>query len=283
MIGALHSKGHVVGFLGDGINDSPTLKAADVGISVDTAVDIAKESADIILLEKSLMVLRKVFGNITKDIKMGASSNFGNMFSVLGASIFLPLCCPFRYSPTICSTISRKPLSPRTTSMRTISQSRANGTSAIFSSSWSSSGRSARSSTTQPRQPSLDHNERDHLRDRRRPALYAARGGFEVRAAAVALLYHYRRVPIDLCNPDAFGENLVRPPLGYVNRHHRQKAGGTNAAPDHAPFTIDEFKFGEAQEETYMIEAFARDLGGEFFSPNSARGSAISAPRHRCA
>jgi len=97
VIGALHSKGHVVGFLGDGINDSPALKAADVGISVDTAVDIAKESADIILLEKSLMVLqegviegRKVFGNITKYIKMGASSNFGNMFSVLGASIFLP-------------------------------------------------------------------------------------------------------------------------------------------------------------------------------------------------
>jgi Mg2+-importing ATPase len=97
IIGALHRKGHVVGFLGDGINDSPALKAADVGISVDSAVDIAKESADIILLEKSLMVLqdgvvegRKVFGNITKYIKMGASSNFGNMFSVLGASLFLP-------------------------------------------------------------------------------------------------------------------------------------------------------------------------------------------------
>jgi P-type Mg2+ transporter len=97
IVRALHRKGHVVGFLGDGINDSPALKAADVGISVDTAVDIAKESADIILLEKSLMVLqdgvtegRKVFGNITKYIKMGASSNFGNMFSVLGASLFLP-------------------------------------------------------------------------------------------------------------------------------------------------------------------------------------------------
>ncbi|HET6377705.1 MAG TPA: magnesium-translocating P-type ATPase [Methylocella sp.] len=97
IIGALHAQGHVVGFLGDGINDSPALKAADVGISVDTAVDIAKESADIILLEKSLMILqegviegRKVFGNITKYIKMGASSNFGNMFSVLGASTFLP-------------------------------------------------------------------------------------------------------------------------------------------------------------------------------------------------
>jgi Mg2+-importing ATPase len=97
VIGALHQRGHVVGFLGDGINDGPALKAADVGISVDTAVDIAKESADIILLEKNLMVLeegviegRKVFGNIVKYIKMGASSNFGNMFSVLGASAFLP-------------------------------------------------------------------------------------------------------------------------------------------------------------------------------------------------
>jgi P-type Mg2+ transporter len=97
IVQALHRKGQVVGFLGDGINDSPALKAADVGISVDTAVDIAKESADIILLEKSLMVLqegvtegRKIFANITKYIKMGASSNFGNMFSVLGASIFLP-------------------------------------------------------------------------------------------------------------------------------------------------------------------------------------------------
>ena len=97
VIGALHSKGHVVGFLGDGINDSPALKAADVGVSVDTAVDIAKELADIILLEKSLMVLqegviegRKVFGNIMKYIKMGASSNFGTMLGVLGASLFLP-------------------------------------------------------------------------------------------------------------------------------------------------------------------------------------------------
>ncbi|WOJ91813.1 HAD-IC family P-type ATPase (plasmid) [Methylocapsa polymorpha] len=97
VIGALQSKGHVVGFLGDGINDSPALKVADVGVSVDAAVEIAKESADIILLEKSLLVLqegviegRKVFGNIIKYIKMGASSNFGTMFSVLGASIFLP-------------------------------------------------------------------------------------------------------------------------------------------------------------------------------------------------
>ncbi len=97
IVSALHSRGHVVGFLGDGINDSLALKAADVGVSVDTAVDIAKESADIILLEKSLLVLqqgviegRKVFGNIVKYIKMGASSNFGSMLSVIGASLFLP-------------------------------------------------------------------------------------------------------------------------------------------------------------------------------------------------
>ena len=97
IIAALQSKDHVVGFLGDGINDGPALKRADVGISVDTAVDIAKESADIVLLEKNLAILidgvvegRRVFGNIIKYIKMGASSSFGNMFSVLGASIFLP-------------------------------------------------------------------------------------------------------------------------------------------------------------------------------------------------
>jgi Mg2+-importing ATPase len=96
-VSALQSRKHTVGFMGDGINDAPALRAADVGISVDTAVDIAKESADMILLEKSLMVLeegviegRKVFANILKYIRMGASSNFGNMFSVLGASVFVP-------------------------------------------------------------------------------------------------------------------------------------------------------------------------------------------------
>ncbi len=97
VIEVLRGRRHVVGFLGDGINDSPALRVADVGISVDTAVDIAKEAADIILLEKSLLVVgdgvvegRKVFCNILKYVRMGASSNFGNMFSVLGASAILP-------------------------------------------------------------------------------------------------------------------------------------------------------------------------------------------------
>lgn len=97
LVGILRDNGRVVGFLGDGINDSPALRASDVGISVDNAVDIAKESADIILLEKDLMILekgilagRKVFGNTMKYIKATTSSNFGNVFSVLVASIFLP-------------------------------------------------------------------------------------------------------------------------------------------------------------------------------------------------
>ena len=91
------ANGHVVGFVGDGINDAPALRTADIGISVDTAVDIAKEAADIILLEKSLMVLeegvlegRRTFANMLKYIKMTASSNFGNVFSVLVASAFIP-------------------------------------------------------------------------------------------------------------------------------------------------------------------------------------------------
>jgi len=97
IITLLQEQGNTVGFLGDGINDASALRQSDIGISVDTAVDIAKESADIILLEKDLMVLeqgviegRKIFGNIMKYIKMTASSNFGNMFSVLAASAFLP-------------------------------------------------------------------------------------------------------------------------------------------------------------------------------------------------
>jgi P-type Mg2+ transporter len=121
IIKVLQGEGHVVGFIGDGINDAPALRVADVGISVDSAVDIAKEAADIILLEKSLMVLeegviegRKVFANIVKYVRMGASSNFGNMFSVLGASLwllYLPM-SPIKILTTICSTTFRRCRSP---------------------------------------------------------------------------------------------------------------------------------------------------------------------------
>lgn len=97
LVQILRSQGNVVGFMGDGINDAPALRAADIGISVDSAVDIAKESADLILLEKSLMVLsegviegRKTFANMLKYINMTASSNFGNVFSVMVASAFIP-------------------------------------------------------------------------------------------------------------------------------------------------------------------------------------------------
>jgi Mg2+-importing ATPase len=97
IIKALKANGHVVGYMGDGVNDAPALYEADVGLSVDTAVDVAKEAADIVLLEKDLLVLadginegRKIFGNTTKYILMGTSSNFGNMFSVAAASVFLP-------------------------------------------------------------------------------------------------------------------------------------------------------------------------------------------------
>ncbi|WP_421954340.1 magnesium-translocating P-type ATPase [Polaromonas sp.] len=97
IVRSLRANGHIVGFMGDGINDAPALRAADIGVSVDSAVDIAKEAADIILLEKSLMVLeegviegRKTFSNMLKYIRMTASSNFGNVFSVLIASAFLP-------------------------------------------------------------------------------------------------------------------------------------------------------------------------------------------------
>lgn len=97
IVGLLRQKGHVVGFLGDGINDAPSLRAADIGISVHNAVDVARESADIILLEKNLMVLergilegRKISGNVIKYLRMGASSNLGNMISMTAASFFLP-------------------------------------------------------------------------------------------------------------------------------------------------------------------------------------------------
>ena len=97
IVSALRENGHTVGFLGDGINDAAAMKSADIGISVDTAVDVAKESADVVLLEKDLMVLeqgivegRKTYANMIKYIKMTASSNFGNMFSVLAAAALLP-------------------------------------------------------------------------------------------------------------------------------------------------------------------------------------------------
>ena len=97
IIEALRARGHVVGFLGDGINDAPALHAANVGISVDSAVDVAKEAADLVLLEPDLNVLqegvregRRTFGNVMKYIRMGTSSNFGNMLSMAGASMLLP-------------------------------------------------------------------------------------------------------------------------------------------------------------------------------------------------
>ena len=96
IINVLKTNGHVVGFMGDGINDAPSIKTSDVGISVNNAVDVARESADIILLKNDLTVLgegvlegRKTFGNTMKYIMMGVSSNFGNMFSAAGGSIFL--------------------------------------------------------------------------------------------------------------------------------------------------------------------------------------------------
>src|SRR6185312_17058550 len=97
LILALKKRKHVVGYMGDGINDAPSLHTADVGISVSTGVDVAKDAADIILLEQSLQVLhngilegRKAFGNVIKYLLMGTSSNFGNMFSMAGAYVFLP-------------------------------------------------------------------------------------------------------------------------------------------------------------------------------------------------
>jgi Mg2+-importing ATPase len=115
IVRALHARGHVVGCLGDGINDAPALRSADVGISVQNAVDVAKDAADIILLEKRLAVLhdgveegRRSFGNIMKYVLMGTSSNFGNMLSMAAASLFLPFlpCCRCRSCSTTSSTTS---------------------------------------------------------------------------------------------------------------------------------------------------------------------------------
>ena len=272
VIGALHSKGHVVGFLGDGINDSPALKAADVGVSVDTAVDIAKESADIILLEKSLMVLqegviegRKVFGNIIKYIKMGASSNFGTMFSVLGASLFLPFLpmlpiqvltnnMLYDFSQTAIPTdnvdeeylaVPRKwdignifkfmvfigPISSifdyaTFFTMLYVFNCWTNPT--LFQTGWFVESlltqtliihiiRTAKIPFLQSRaSPALITTSVDHLCDRHCAALYAHRGRLEVHAIAAALLAHRRKLSLELRNPDASGQKLVRPPLGHV-------------------------------------------------------------------
>ena len=118
IIALLQTQGNTVGFLGDGINDAAALRQSDIGISVDSAVDIAKESADIILLEKDLMVLengviegRRTFGNIIKYVKMTAGSNFGNMFSVMAASASCPSCLCSRYTcscRTFCTTCRRR-------------------------------------------------------------------------------------------------------------------------------------------------------------------------------
>jgi Mg2+-importing ATPase len=157
IIRALQGKGHVVGFMGDGINDAPALKTADVGISVNSAVDIAKESSDIILLENSLLVLeegviegRKVFGNIIKYIKMAASSNFGNMFSVLGASLFLPFLpmLPIQVLTNNLLYDFSQTAIPTPWSIPSGWRSRANGKSVHCAASSFSSARSARSSIT---------------------------------------------------------------------------------------------------------------------------------------
>ncbi len=160
IVQALQRNSHVVGFMGDGINDAPALRAADVGISVDNAVDIAKESADMILLEKDLMVLeegvlegRKVFVNILKYIRMGASSNFGNMFSVLGASAWLPF-LPMQPIQVLTNNLlydfSQVPIPTDNVGTASKSPSRARGRWARSPSSSSSSAPSARSSTTRP-------------------------------------------------------------------------------------------------------------------------------------
>jgi len=132
----LRRQGNVVGYMGDGINDATALKASDVGISVDSGVDVAKDAADIVLLEKSLLVLgegimegRRIFANIIKYIRMGASSNFGNMLSVLGASFLLPflLCSHCKFSRITSSMICRRQEFRLTMSIQNWLQSPLNG------------------------------------------------------------------------------------------------------------------------------------------------------------
>ena len=156
VIRTLRARGHTVGFLGDGINDAVAMRDADVAISVDTAVDIAKESADIILLEKSLMVLeegviqgRVVFGNIVKYIKMTTSSNFGNVFSVLVASAFIPFLPMAALQPMIQNLLyDLSELSLPWDNMDKEFVDRRNGMHLTSGDSWSLSGQSARFSTS---------------------------------------------------------------------------------------------------------------------------------------
>ncbi len=157
IVSLLKREGHVVGFMGDGINDAPALRAADIGISVDGAVDIAREAADIILLEKSLMVLeegviegRRTFANMLKYIKMTASSNFGNVFSVLVASAFLPFLpmLPLHLLiQNLMYDVSQVAIPFDNVDDEQIARSRSTGTRQIWGALCCSLGRSARSST----------------------------------------------------------------------------------------------------------------------------------------
>ena len=157
LILALQRRGHVVGFMGDGINDAPSLHSADVGISVMSATDVARAAADVILRRPGLDVLhrgiiegRRASGNMMKYLLMGTSSNFGNMFSMAAASVFLPFLpmLPTQILLNNFSTTWRRSRSRPTTSTATTCAGRGAGTSASSATSCSSSGPSARSSTS---------------------------------------------------------------------------------------------------------------------------------------
>ncbi len=155
---ALRKAGHVVGYMGDGINDAPALHAADVGISVEEAVDVAKEAADIVLLEPDLAVLeagvregRRTFANTLKYVFMATSANFGNMFSMAGASLllpFLPLLPKQILLTNLLTDLPEMTISVRPRGCRAGSSGPAAGTSASSAASCSRSGSSAQCSTT---------------------------------------------------------------------------------------------------------------------------------------
>ena len=157
MVTAARRTGRSVGFLGDGVNDALALHAADVGISVDTAADVAKDAADVVLLEKDLGVLaegvaegRRIFANTIKYVLMGTSSNFGNMFSAAAASAVLPFLpmLPSRSCSTTCSTTPAARASRPTTSIPSSCARRRTGTSPSSGGSCCCSARSARCSTS---------------------------------------------------------------------------------------------------------------------------------------